>query len=203
MFLIGLITHTLVPRAACVRPRLVHISIALVGAIVFASQTIYTQSDDANDDRIYIHQADLAPPPLSNISREERLKLGQKKGLNERTKLSLELMNARIKAAEDHSSRQYYDGVFRELGGFQGLMENCFGFLEKNHSGRGKVLDNYKRFEIALRGYIPRLENIRRDIPIKYEDYVRKLMRYVRDTRAKSVEPMFGNTVVKPRTNFD
>ena len=43
---------------------------------------------------------------------------------------------------------------------------------------------------------MPRLELIRRDMPERYEYYVRRLLKTVRDTRAKAVEPFFSSTVL-------
>ncbi|MEK7855704.1 MAG: hypothetical protein AAB288_06415, partial [Acidobacteriota bacterium] len=60
----------------------------------------------------------------------------------------------------------------------------------------GKVLNNFKRLEIGLRQFRPRLELIRRGIPSEYEPYLRSLIQYVRDARAKAVEPLFGDSVV-------
>ncbi len=77
-----------------------------------------------------------------------------------------------------------------------GLLDNTLDFLGKQDSNKGKVLDNYKRLEIGLRGFAPRLETIRRDLPLRYEDYVHKLLKYVRDSRSRAVEPMFGSSVV-------
>ena len=52
-----------------------------------------------------------------------------------------------------------------------------------------------KRFEIGLRGFAPRIERLRREVPARYELYIRTLGIYVRDARSKALEPMFGNAV--------
>jgi hypothetical protein len=49
---------------------------------------------------------------------------------------------------------------------------------------------------MGLRQFRPRLELIRRDIPVKYEAYVRNLIIYLREARAKAVEPFFSDTIV-------
>jgi hypothetical protein len=61
----------------------------------------------------------------------------------------------------------------------------------------GKVLDDFRRFEIGLRGFLPRIESIRRDLPIIYDDYLRALLKHVRDARSKAVEPFFDDSIVK------
>lgn len=139
---------------------------------------------------------ELAPPPLKIISKDEHSRLDAKTDIKDRTKLSLDLMNTRLATAEKLSSVQDFDGMFRELGAFHGLMDDCFEFLHKRDNGGGKVLDNFKRLEIGLRGFSPRIETIRRELPQRYDVYVRKLMGYVREARTKATEPLFGDTVL-------
>ncbi|HXG83878.1 MAG TPA: hypothetical protein VNI84_07615, partial [Pyrinomonadaceae bacterium] len=69
-------------------------------------------------------------------------------------------------------------------------------FLNKNDTGRGKVLNNFKRLELSLRRFVPRIELIRRELPAKYEFYVRNLIKNVRAARSKAVEPFFSDSVV-------
>ena len=142
---------------------------------------------------------DQAPPPLRTVSKEEKTQLSDLVDVKNHTRLALDLMNGRLVQAEHLNSATDFDGMFKELGGFHGLLDNTFEFLGKQNSNNGKVLDNYKRLELGLRAFTPRLETIRRDLPPRYEDYVHKLIVYVRDSRSKAVEPMFGNTVVQPR----
>ncbi len=148
---------------------------------------------------------DEAPPPLRTVSKEEKMQLTGVLDVKNHTKLAIELMNGRLGQAERLTSATDFDGMFKELGGFHGLLDNTLDFLGKQDSRSGKVLDNYKRLELGLRTFEPRLETIRRDLPTRYEEYVRKLMLYVRDSRSRAVEPMFGNTVVrvpKPGEHF-
>lgn len=146
-----------------------------------------------NDDQ------DIAPPPLKIVSKEERAQLDAVIDVKRRTKLALELMYGRLKQAEALHSQEQFDDMFKQLGGFHGLMDNMLAFLENSDKDSRKVLDNYKRLEIGLREFRPRLELIRRDLPQRYELYVRNLIKYVRDARAKAVEPLFSNSVV-PKT---
>jgi len=148
------------------------------------------------------YEPSLAPPPLKIISKDERTQIDAKTDLKDRTKLVLQLMTMRLAAAESLQSDEDFDGVFRELGAFHGLMDNGLYYLQRRDTGSGKVLDNFKRIEIALRGFAPRIETIRRELPLSYEDYVRKLLIYVREARTKATEPLFADTVVpnrKPR----
>ncbi len=140
---------------------------------------------------------DAAPPPLKVFSKEERDRLGSQLDLKDRTKLALELMGSRLTEAERLAAAGDNAAMYTELGGFHALMDHIMEHVDKLDERRSKVLDAYKRIEIGLRNYTPRLENIRRDVPLKYEHYVRKLIKYLRDTRANALEPMFGNTVVR------
>lgn len=145
----------------------------------------------------------LAPPPLKLLSSEEKSKLGAEVEVKRRTKLALELMDARLKKAETFHTSQSYDEMFTELGGFHGLMDNMLEFLNKSDKDNSKVLNNFKRLEIGLRGFTPRLEMIHHDVPIRYEQYVRSLIKNVRTARARAIEPLFDDTVLpdkKPAT---
>ena len=105
-------------------------------------------------------------------------------------------MDSRLKSAESLDAAENYDEMFVQLGAFHGLMENTLSFLNKSDKDSGKVLNNFKRFEIGLRGFRPRLEMIRHDLPIRYELYVRNLIRNLREARARAIEPLFDDTVV-------
>ncbi|MDQ6787999.1 MAG: hypothetical protein M3033_14430 [Acidobacteriota bacterium] len=152
------------------------------------STSVSAQEDEMPDN--------AAPPPLKIISKQEKSALDGETNVTERTKLSLDLMETRLKNAEDLNAKSSYVEMSNELGDFNALMDNTLVFLNKNDNGRGKVLNNFKRLEMSLRRFMPRLELIRRELPLKYEFYVRRLIKNVRDTRSKAVEPMFSNTVV-------
>ena len=139
---------------------------------------------------------DAVPPPLKIITKEEGNKLSAETKIKKRTKLSLELMDIRMISAENFAGKKQYVEMFKELGRFHALVDNALDFLNKNNKGRKKILNEYKRFEIGLRPFLPRLELIRRELPAKYEYYVRGLAIKVRDARSKAVAPMFGDSVV-------
>lgn len=138
----------------------------------------------------------VVPPPLKILSKTEKSQIAAAKDMKERTKLALVLMEARLSSAETFSVKEQYRETFDELGGFNALVDDTLDFLKKNNNGGGKVLSNFKRIELSLRKYITRLELIRRDLPIRYESYVRELIRHVRDARTEAVEPLFDDSVV-------
>lgn len=145
----------------------------------------------------------LAPPPRKVISKGERTRLDAETNIRDRTKLTLEMMDERLSAAEKLSDGKDFDAMFQELGGFHGLMDNGIEFLLKKDDRKNKVLDNLKRIEIGLRGFAPRLESIRRDVPLSYENYVRKLISYLRNARTRVSEPLFSDTVVPDPKSSD
>lgn len=146
-------------------------------------------------------QQDTAPPPLKILSKDETKQLNAETDVKKRTKLALDLMEIRLKKAEVLNSQRQYAEMFDELGDFHALVDKTLNFLNSKDDGGGKILNNFKRVEISLREFLPRLELIRRDLPAKYEFYVRDLARDVRRARSKAIEPFFGNTVVKDSGN--
>lgn len=137
-----------------------------------------------------------APPPLKTVSKEEKAQLKAETDVKKHTKLDLELMNARLTKAESYSSQEQYTPMFNELGGFHALIDDTLDYLSKHDTESGKVLNNFKRLEMSLRQFAPRLELIRRNLPSKYEPYLRNLIIYLRQARTKAVEPMFSKSVV-------
>jgi hypothetical protein len=146
-------------------------------------------------------QNDTAPPPLKIISKEENRQLSAETDVKKRTKLALELMEIRLKKAEGLNSQERFSEMFDELGCFHALIDKALEFLEQNDHGGGKILNNFKRVEISLRTFLPRIEVIRRDLPVKYEFYVRGLAKHVRQARSKAIEPFFDGSVVKDGDN--
>jgi hypothetical protein len=139
---------------------------------------------------------DAEPPPLKLLSKSEKTQLGAATEIKDRTTLAIALMDARLKLAEDLGAKEAYADMFVELGGFHALMDNTLNFLNRNDDGSRRVLNNFKKFEISLRGFLSRIENIRRELPLKYEFYVRGLVKNVRDARTRAVEPLFDTTAV-------
>ncbi len=139
---------------------------------------------------------DIEPPPLKLLSKTERSQLEAAAEIKPRTKLALELMEARLVKAETFGANEQYREMFDELGGFHALVDNTLDFLNAHDTDSGKVLNNFKRIELSLRKYITRLELIRRNLPVRYELYVRRLVKYTREARTKAVEPLFDTTVV-------
>lgn len=160
---------------------------AIVSFVLLFSLALIVCAQD-ND----IIPPDASPPPIKMLSKDEKSVLAASKDVKARTKLTLELMDSRVKSAEQFLMQERLELVFRELGGFHALVFDVLDFLASSDSNAKKVLDNFKRFEIGLRGFTHRIELIRREMPPQREYYVRLLLREMRDARAKAVEPLFG-----------
>ncbi len=157
--------------------------------IILLGVTSFIVGQDVTDDEI-------APPPLRLISQAEKSKLSAESDVKRRTRLALDLMDIRLRQAETFDTAENYDQMFVELGAFHGLMDNTLEFLNRSDKDSGRVLNNFKRFEIGLRGFTTRLALIRSDLPGRYELYVRSLIKNLRAARAKAIEPLFDDTVV-------
>lgn len=148
-----------------------------------------------------IGAADIAPPPLKILSKTEKIQLDETSDVKKRTILALALMEARVKKAEEFDNQNQYEQMYEQLGGFHALIDYTLGFLNRNNAGSRGNLNNFKRFEIGLRAFPSRIEVMRRELPIKYESYLRSLLKIIRDTRSKAVEPFFSDSVIPGRAN--
>jgi hypothetical protein len=165
-------------------------------ACLFASTFCFPATASAQPE-----DADVAPPPLRSISKEEKQQLEAEPNVKKHTQLALSLMEARLKTAESLTTETNYREALNTLGGFQILLENTLGFLSRNNVENDAVQSNLKKLELTLRGQTSRLEVMRRAMPSRYAFYVQKLIRIVRDARTKAIEPLFDDTVVpQPQT---
>lgn len=139
---------------------------------------------------------DVAPPPLKMIPVADRRMLDSQTNLKKRTEVSLQMMESKLANAEKYNSEDNFSQSIKDLSEFQAVLENTYTYLEKNDVNN-KADSRFKQLEIFLRRQVPRLETLRRVMPYKYGYYVLKLMKVVRDTRAKAVEPLFAESVVK------
>lgn len=151
----------------------------------------YAQTDDP--------PKDAAPPPLRSISGEERRMLEAQSNGKKRTQLCLEMMETRLKVAEEMAAQNKYQDVLTQLGSFQGLLEHALDYLAANDV-KNKNDENFKRLEIGIRRTVPRLEIVRREVPFQYGYHIVKIQKFVREARARAMDPLFDDTVVKTET---
>lgn len=141
-------------------------------------------------------QPESVPPPPKSITKQSKERLDLVTDEKSRTVLALELMELHLKNSEKLLETQDYSNLYLELGSFHFLMDNTLDFLLRRNTGSSKSRNNLKRYEIGLRGFTPRLELIRRELPPRYEPYVFNLGKSLRETRTKAIEPQFSDTVI-------
>lgn len=167
----------------------IRLSVVMAAIVLTFSGSLSAQTDEEPFD------PNAAPPPIKAMSKIETERLATTNDVKDHTKIALELMDARLTKAEEFNVKGEFADMYAELGGFHALMDNTLDFL-LDQTRREKILSNFKRFEIGLRTFGPRLGLIRRGVPAEYDHYVKVLIRYLRDARSKAVEPLFGNSVV-------
>lgn len=171
----------------------IHISfrpILLLCAIIgigFAAPIVAQQDEPLPDG--------IVPPPLSIISKEEKASLDEETKLGDRTKLALTLMDEHVIRSEEYAKQGEFQEALDHLGSFHAVMLNNLRYLNRFESNKS-ALKSFKRFEMTLRKFLPRLELIRRKIPFKYGYHVVKLIKNVRNARSEAIEPLFGDTVI-------
>ncbi len=139
---------------------------------------------------------DIEPPPLAVLTIDEIDQLKSQADIKDRTRLALELMEARLEKSETLCDQKLYRESLDELGNFQAIVTDALKYLNRNNTGNKKVQYNYKRLDINLRQLMPRLELLRRKMPFRFGYHVKNLMRYVSNTREKATDSLFANTVL-------
>jgi len=165
----------------------------LLSVFFLLSVNIYMPKVSAQDDDT---PADVAPPPLKILSKEEKKTLEALSDVKKRVRISLELMDARLLRAEKFKTDESFKESLDELSGFNAILDDTLNFLVKSDTGGDKIDKRFITFEIYLRKQIPRIEVIRRELPSRYGYHVGNIMKAVREARAKAVEPLFGDSVV-------
>lgn len=135
---------------------------------------------------------DEFPPPLKTISESEEARLRSSRNQSEELRITRDLMEARLKAAESAIRSGDELGMFFELGAFHALMERILDRLldSKAEKRSSPQISNLKRFEMILRGYPSRIELIRRQ-SFEFDSYINDLQLEIRRARSRSLEPMF------------
>jgi ElaB/YqjD/DUF883 family membrane-anchored ribosome-binding protein len=143
---------------------------------------------------------DAAPPPMRYLPEETRAKLASARDLKARTRLSLELADARLLSADAHSAADRFDAATLELGVYEAIIKDALGFLKKStENSKNKQRDLFKRVELALRAHVTRLETLRRGLPSQHAVHVQTTLDFVRDARSEALEAFFDDTVIPER----
>jgi hypothetical protein len=137
-----------------------------------------------------------APPPLRLVPRDERSQLDAARDAKGRTRLSMELAEGRLSRAEAMTQSQQFESAARELGIYQGILEDALRFL-KEQKDQKKLRDIYRRFEISLRSHGARLETIRRTTPSEYSINIKTITDSTKNLRGEALNGFYGDTVIR------
>ena len=138
-----------------------------------------------------------APPPMKYVPDAARDQLGAARDAKARTRLSIELAEARLVGAEQRTAAQQYDAAAAELGIYQALVSDALRYLQQTGKSDGKTRDLFKLLELALYRHAGRIEAMRRDTPSEYVGNVRAALKHARDTRTDALNAFYGNTVLR------
>jgi hypothetical protein len=141
-----------------------------------------------------------APPPLRLVPRDDRAQLDAARDVKARMRLSVELAEARLARAEQMTSSQQFEAASRELGIYQGILDDALRFL-KVQKEQKKLREAYKRFEITLRAHGSRLETMRRTTPSEYAFNIKTITDYTKTLRGEALNGFYGDTVIRDDAN--
>lgn len=174
-----------------------HAARALLFALLFACACAEAAAQPGAAQR---PPPDAAPPPMRYLPAETRSRLEQAaRDLKGRTRLSMELAEARLASAAAHADADRFDAATLELGVYEAIVQDAVAFIRQSGRSSGKARDRFKQIELALRAHVPRLETLRRSLPSQHAVHVQSTLDFVRDTRAEVLDSFFDDTVVPAR----
>lgn len=139
---------------------------------------------------------DSAPPPLLVASKDELARILAPDDNDDKAKLSLESLSTHLSNAEAARVAGDYDAVYTELGRFCAIMQRTLSALLVYDSSGRQDLRALKRYDIGLRKFVRRLENLRGELPASHEGFAVQTIHYLQDTRDAALKPMFADNVV-------
>ena len=142
-------------------------------------------------------QDQTAPPPLKVIISRERAQLNETRDAKARLKLTLELAETHLTNAADQTSQHEFDRAAAEAGMYWALVEDLFAFLGTVQRDNNKTRDLYKRLELSLRGYGPKLAMMRRETPAEYAIWIKEIEDFTRKGRTQALNSFYGHTVIR------
>jgi hypothetical protein len=138
-----------------------------------------------------------APPPIKIISREERAQINQAGDSKDRIRTTMELAALRIGRAEQLAKDGKYDDALTEVGSYEALIQDSLDFLKAMKRDSNKTRDLCKRVDIALRAHAPRLTTMRRETPLEFAVWIKKVEEFARAARTEVLNTFYGHTVVR------
>lgn len=174
-------------RSNSYRKRLV-----LLSAFMFAaSLSAWTRAQDL------VVPPQAAPPPMVYIPREARTQLLSARDEKARTRLSLELAEARLARAEQQTELKQFNAATAELGVYQALMEDALQNLYRAGGGANRSRDLFKRIEQAAHKHAPRVEAMRRATPGEFAGNLLALVKLLRDLRTEALEAFYSDSIMR------
>lgn len=137
-----------------------------------------------------------APPPIVVVPREDRTQLDTARDAKARTRLCIELAEARLMRAEQMTSAHQFESAARELGFYQGIIEDTLRNL-KGQKEQKKLRDTYKRLELALRAHSSRLETMRRTTPSEFSINIKAITDNTKNLRTEALNGFYGDSVIR------
>lgn len=141
---------------------------------------------------------EMPPPPImapaKTIPAADRTLLDGVVKPKDRAKKGLDLAEGYLKRAEQFTEKQEFEAALSQLGIYQGIVADTLKFLKPFREQR--LREPFRNVEVALRGYAPRLEGIRRQTPMEYGVHVRTIGDYTRDARTEALNAFFDDTVI-------
>jgi len=138
-----------------------------------------------------------APPPIKIISKEERLQLDQAADSKARIRVTIDLSAARLTRAEQLTKQAQYDDAAGEVGSYEALIQDALDYISQMKRDSNKTRDICKRLELALRSHGPRLTTMRRETPLEYAVWIKKVEEFARSARTEVLNRFYGHTVVR------
>ncbi|HJR09643.1 MAG TPA: hypothetical protein VJ842_20450 [Pyrinomonadaceae bacterium] len=137
-----------------------------------------------------------APPPMIYLPEDVRTQLSAARDDKARTRLSLELAEARLARAEQQTEQKQFNAATAELGIYQALFEDALQYLHRTSDGGSRSRDLFKRLEQTLHKHAARVEAMRRTTPSEFSGNLLTLIKNLRDLRTEALEAFYGHTVV-------
>jgi hypothetical protein len=144
-----------------------------------------------------------APPPIKIISKEERAQINQAGDSKDRIRTTMELAALRIGRAEQLAKDGRYDDALTEVGSYEALIQDTLDFLKAMKRDSNKTRDLCKRVDIALRAHGPRLTTMRRETPLEFAVWIKKVEEFARAARTEVLNTFYGHTVVREPEKTD
>ncbi|HET9525562.1 MAG TPA: hypothetical protein VFO99_05315 [Pyrinomonadaceae bacterium] len=147
----------------------------------------------------------MAPPPIKIITKEERAQIDGAGDSKARIRTTMDLAAARLTRAEQLAKQSNYDDALTEVGSYEALIEDSLDFLRGLKRDSNKTRDLCKRVELALRAHGPRLTTMRRETPLEFAVWIKKVEEFARAARTEVLNTFYGHTVVREpeKTNAD